>query len=186
MSEHSTYLPSKEALKEFTVFIDRDGVINEPIVDDYARTPDDFDFCQGAIDALAFLKKHCKYLILVTNQQGIHRELMTEQDLQNVHLKMYKSLKNKSIGYFDAVFYAPYLKSENHLWRKPNTGMILKAQTCFQDIDWQKCMMIGDSPTDMQLADNMNITKIRIGNPQFNFDNQDFQFASLKDFVAAL
>ncbi|MFT4875906.1 MAG: histidinol-phosphate phosphatase family protein [Bacteroidia bacterium] len=186
MQEHKKYLPSRAALKEYTLFIDRDGVINEPIVDNYAKRPEDFILCKGAIDALGELYQIFDKVILVTNQQGIHRGLMSESDLEDVHLKMYKALKNKDLPYFDAAFFAPYLSKVNHPWRKPHNGMLRKAQNYFEGIDFSKAIMVGDSPGDMKLADSLEILKVRINNPQFEFDNQDVQFDSLSAFVYSL
>ncbi len=186
MSELKKYLPNKSDCSDYTLFLDRDGVINRPIVDDYARVPKDFVYCDGALKAIGELKKIFKRIVIVTNQQGVGREIMSSKDLENVHLKMYNGLKNKGLEYFDLVLYAPYLKTENHKWRKPQNGMLLKSKRCFQDIDWSKSIMVGDSPGDMQLADTLGVLKVRIDNPQFSFDNQQFQFRSLKDFVASV
>ncbi len=186
MSEHKAYLPSLAECKNYTLFLDRDGVLNEPIVDDYARTPSDLILVQGFESSLEFLLSHFKRVILVTNQQGVGRGLMSDIDLEDVHLKMYKLLKNKGISWFEAAFFAPYLRTESHSWRKPSNGMLLKAKEYFEDIDWNKSIMVGDSPGDMKLADTLSITKVRISNPQFEFDNQDFRFGSIAEFVAAL
>ncbi len=169
-----------------TLFIDRDGVINQPIVDDYAKKPEDFEFCEGAIEALGQLSAIFGRIVLVTNQQGIHRELMSEQDLEDVHLKMYNALKASNISYFDLAMFAPYLRSAKHEWRKPKNGMFIKAKAYFDDIDFGQSIMVGDSPGDMELADSVGALKVRITNPQFQFDNQDFQFDSLLDFVLSL
>ncbi|PCJ64300.1 MAG: phosphatase [Bacteroidetes bacterium] len=186
MSEPKRSLPTKLECSEFTLFIDRDGVINEPIVDDYAKTPEDFVFCEGAIKALGELKQLFARVILVTNQQGVHRQVMSEKDLENVHLKMYNGLKDSGIEYFDAAFFAPYLKTVNHGWRKPSIGMLEKAKSYFPSIDSSKCIMVGDSPGDMALADSFGAIKAKISNPQFSFDNQDYEFKNLSEFVSFL
>lgn len=184
MSEHKPFLAKN--LSDSTIFLDRDGVINLPIVDDYAKQPSDFILVEGVLEALGELQQMVKRLVMVTNQQGVHRKVMSEKDLENVHLKLYNSLKNKGISYFDASFYAPYLKEESHEWRKPKNGMLLKAKSYFPDIDWNNTIMVGDSPGDMQLADTLGITKVKIVNPQFSFDNQDFTYTDFPAFVAAM
>ncbi len=186
MNEHKNYLPSKEDYAAYTLFLDRDGVINEPIVDDYARKPADFILCEGAIDALNELKVIFKRVIVVTNQQGVGRGVMSERDLEDVHLKMYDSMKDAGVEYFDAAFFAPYLRDANHTWRKPSNGMYMKTLDYFDDLDFDKAIMVGDSPGDMALADTVGLLKVKISNPQFNFDNQDVQFDSLKAFVDCL
>ena len=186
MNELKKYLPSSEECKEFTLFLDRDGVLNEPIIDDYAKRPGDFIFCKGALGALARLQVLFKRIIIVTNQQGVDREVMSESDLEDVHLKMYNAMKSSKIPYFDSVFFAPYLKNVNHNWRKPSNGMYEKSLEYFKDIEWEKCIMVGDSPGDMHLADTKNIIKVKILNSQFDFDNQDFSFKNLSAFVDCL
>jgi histidinol-phosphate phosphatase family protein len=186
MKEHNTFLLSKKELADYTLFIDRDGVINEPIIDYYACKPADLVLCEGSVQALSELSVIFKHIILVTNQQGVGKGVMSETDLENVHLKLYDATKKDASFYFDASFYAPYLKSEAHLWRKPQNGMLLKAKTYFPDVDWKKSIMIGDSPGDMQLADSLGLLKVRIRNTQFSFENQDYSFDSLAGFVASL
>jgi len=186
MSEHKPFLPKGDSCKEYTLFLDRDGVLNLPIVDDYARKPLDLILIDDLANSLGTLFSKFKRVVLVTNQQGVGRKVMTDIDLENVHLKMYNSLIESGVSWFDAAFYAPYLKTENHQWRKPNNGMLLKARDYFEDINWSKSIMVGDSPGDMQLADSLGVSKVRILNPQFSFDNQDFTFDSIADFVAAL
>lgn len=183
MSMHNTSLPNRLECKHYTLFLDRDGVINEPIVDDYAKQPDDFIICKGATDAIKELQSIFKYVIVVTNQQGIHRKLMSEKDLENVHLKLYNAMKEDDIPYFDLALFAPYLKTVNNSWRKPSTGMLMQAKSYFNDIDFSKSIMVGDSPSDMALADAVGATKVRIANPQFSFDNQDYNFDSLAHFT---
>ena len=85
MKELKRYLPSLEDCKDYTLFIDRDGVINQPIINDYARSPSDFKFCEGAENALVQLKKKFGRLILVTNQQGIGKGIMDEEKLENMN-----------------------------------------------------------------------------------------------------
>lgn len=185
MNVHKLSLPNRSECKSYTLFIDRDGVINQPIIGDYAKKPEDFIFCEGALDALIQLKKMMGRVILVTNQQGIQKGVMSEKNLEDVHLKMYNALKS-NVEYFDLALFAPYLKDQNHAWRKPNTGMCLKAKEYFPDIDFTKAIMVGDSPSDMALAEPFNVLKVRIRNSQFSFDNQDFTFNSLADFVTKL
>lgn len=183
MKKLKAYLPNRLECKEYTLFLDRDGVVNEPIIDNYAKKPRDFVICEGAIEAIKELKELFKYVIIVTNQQGIHRELMSEKDLENVHLKLYNAMKLDNTSYFDLALFAPYLKTANNNWRKPNTGMLLQAKSYFNDIDFSRSIMVGDSPSDMALADNVGATKVKIANSQFSFDNQDYKFDSLSSFA---
>jgi len=185
MKKLKRYLPSIEDCRDYTLFIDRDGVINQPIINDYARSPSDFKFCEGAQNALVQLKKIFGRVILLTNQQGIGKGIMTAQSLENVHLKMYNAI-HTSGAYFDLVLYAPYLSNKNHSWRKPSIGMMKKAKQYFPEINYAKSIMVGDSPGDMALADQIGSIKVKISNHQFSFTNQDFTFDNLLQFVTSL
>ncbi|HAY87963.1 MAG TPA: hypothetical protein DCY51_00805 [Bacteroidetes bacterium] len=186
MKEHKPSLPHTDVLSEYTLFLDRDGVLNLPIVDDYARKADDLVLVEDIVQSMSSLIGLFKRVVLVTNQQGVGRELMSERDLEDVHLKLYLALKSQGIAWFDAAFFAPYLKTEDHAWRKPSNGMLLMAKEYFNDIDFSKAIMVGDSPGDMKLADTVGLLKVRIENPQFSFDNQDFTFPTLASFVSHL
>ena len=170
------------ALNEYTLLLDRDGVINEPKPDDYVKHPDEFIFTPNALEAIGILQDQFKHIIIVTNQQGIGRDLMTDKDLENIHLKMYDAMRSKGLAYFDHVFYAPYLRTENHSWRKPSTGMLEKASE-YLDLDPDKLLMCGDSPGDMELGRSLHAICVKISNPQFDFDNSDYEFGSLSEFA---
>jgi len=182
MKEPKKSLPSLIEAKQWVLFLDRDGVINQPIIDDYARKPYDFLFTERCIEALELLSKSFGKLVLVTNQQGVGKGVMSEADLENVHLKLYRKLKENNIAYLDLALYAPYLKKNNHAWRKPNTGMASRALKTLNLEPNTPIIMIGDSPGDMALADKINAIKVRISTPQFTFDNQDYTFDSLWHF----
>ena len=67
------------------LFLDRDGVLNERIVDGYATRIEDFKILDGVLDALAMLSHKFDRIFMVTNQQGIGKGLMTDDDLQSIH-----------------------------------------------------------------------------------------------------
>jgi histidinol-phosphate phosphatase family protein len=186
MNEHKPFFLSKVEFAKTTLFLDRDGVINKPRVADYAKNEEEFELIDGVLEAMHIFNRVFLRVVIVTNQQGINRGLMTETDLENVHLKLYNALKLKEMKYPDAVFFAPYLKSENHKWRKPETGMPSLAKEYFPEIDFSKSIMVGDSNGDMDLADNIGAVKVKINNPQFSFENQDLTYDSLWLFAEHL
>ncbi|MBR9860969.1 HAD-IIIA family hydrolase [bacterium] len=182
MSEQRASFPKSSELKEYVLLLDRDGVINEPKPDDYVKSPEEFLFCKGAIKAIETFQHYFDKIVIVTNQQGIGRELMTEKDLQNVHLKMYDGLRASNLPYFDLTCYAPYLRSENHAWRKPQTGMVDYVQSILS-FGRTKYLVCGDSPGDMQLGRNVGAFCVNIANPQFEVSDFDLRFDSLSDFA---
>jgi len=134
--------------RSWTLFLDRDGVINRRIVDDYVKTWDQFVFLPGVLDALKKFHQVFGRIIVVSNQQGVGKGLMTEGDVQSVHFRMQDEIKNAG-GKIDEVFYSPHLHADKSIMRKPNIGMALKARRQFPDIRLNHSLMAGDSISDM-------------------------------------
>lgn len=146
---------------DWTLFLDRDGVLNVKREGDYVKNIDEFVWIQQVPQTLAELSKIFKYLIIVTNQQGIGKGLMTIDNLNAIHNKL-KNDVQRAGGQIHAIFYAPYLAADNHPDRKPGIGMLLKAKQLFPDINFEKSIMIGDSITDMIMADKAGLKKVFI------------------------
>lgn len=167
------------------LFLDRDGVINKEKKDSYIFQPEEFDFYEGACEAIASLSKHFDYLIVVTNQRGIGRGLMSEKQLAAIHQYL-KSEVEKEGGRIDAIYFAPHLE-DNHPRRKPNTGMAEEAARDFPDIDFGNSVMVGNNLSDMQFGKAMGMQTLFLHTTKSPFPLPhpliDRQFASLKDWV---
>jgi len=145
--------------KTWTLFLDRDGVINQRIKGDYVKNVDEFHFLPGSIEAIARLSSVFGKIVVVTNQQGIGKGLYSQDDLSLVHGKM-KGEIERAGGRIDAVFFAPNLASENSPLRKPGIGMALNAQKIFPQIDFAKSIMVGDTESDMLFAHNAGMKSV--------------------------
>lgn len=145
--------------KTWTLFLDRDGVINTRIEGGYVRNADEFHFLPGVVDSIARLSAVFGKIVVVTNQQGIGKGLYSHEDLALVHSAM-KSEIERAGGRIDAVFYAPNLASENSPLRKPGIGMALNAQKIFPQIDFTKSIMVGDTTSDMLFARNAGMRSV--------------------------
>jgi len=150
-------------LQGWTLFIDRDGVINERIPDDYVKQPHEFQFIPGVLDAFVTLAAIFKPIIVVTNQQGIGRGLMTTTHLNAIHDKMLKDIIANG-GRIDAVFFSPDLKNTRSFTRKPSVGMGLKARKQFPSISFKKSLMVGDSYSDILFGHRLGMVTVLIGN----------------------
>jgi histidinol-phosphate phosphatase family domain/HAD-superfamily hydrolase, subfamily IIIA len=132
----------------WTLFLDRDGVINKRIEGDYIRSWEQFVFLPGAEEAFRIFSVIFGPIIVVSNQQGIGKGLMTENDVQNIHEEMILEIQKRN-GRIDKTYYSPFLDSEKSIHRKPNVGMALKARRDFPEIRFKKSIMAGDSISDM-------------------------------------
>lgn len=145
-----------------TVFLDRDGTINRKAAEgDYVKAWEEFEFLPGAIEALALLRAQGMRLIVVTNQRGIARGLMAEEDLRDIHTRMRAELARHDAD-VDAVYYCPHEAGECEC-RKPGTGMFEQARASDPAIDFADSAMVGDSDSDMGAARAIGALAVRIG-----------------------
>jgi len=145
---------------EWSLFLDRDGVINKELRDDYVTRWDDFIFEEDALTALAKLSAVFGRIIIVTNQRGIGINKMTEQDLHAIHQQMISEIQNAG-GRIDAVYFAP-AADRSDIRRKPHPTMALEAQKDFPEIDLSKSVMVGNSLSDMEFGRNAGMKTIFI------------------------
>lgn len=141
-------------------FLDRDGTLNVDY--NYVHTPEEWTWCNGAIEALRWMKKHEFKIIVVTNQSGIARGRYSKQDVQHLHQWVDDELAKKDLS-IDGWYYAPHHPEHDpHLKyapedRKPGTGMFEKA-AAKHSIDFSKSFMAGDKITDLKPAIDLDIT----------------------------
>lgn len=147
--------------KSWTLFLDRDGVINTRIVDDYVKTWDEFKFADGALDAIKIFSQVFGRIVVVTNQQGIGKGIMTMEQLNAIHKKMMETI-NKADGRIDKIYTCPFKKETLSVFRKPAVGMGLQAKKDFPEIHFKKSMMIGDSDTDMIFGKRLKMKTVFI------------------------
>ena len=159
-----------------TLFLDRDGVINKKIDNDYVRNWEQFEFLPNVIDALKILNKLFDKIIIVTNQRGIGRGLMSEDDLNNIHEKMLTVLDKEGIK-IDRIYYCPHdYEKEVCNCRKPKIGMALQAKKDFPYIDFNNSIIVGDSISDMEFGKKSGMKSFLIGNKSSNFQDV-YEFA---------
>jgi len=172
----------------WTLFLDRDGVINEDKVGSYIFHKDEFKFMQGAPDFFKRLSEKFGHIIVVTNQRGIGRELMTEEHLTGIHDKMNEAIVTAG-GKIHGIYFASSI-ANNHPLRKPNPGMAFKAKTDFPMIDLAKSIMVGNKLSDMLFGKNAGMYTVFIAstNPEVAFPHPDIdlRFELLQDFAKAL
>jgi D-glycero-alpha-D-manno-heptose 1-phosphate guanylyltransferase len=147
----------------WTLFLDRDGVINQRIVGEYVKSIDEFHFIPGSLASIARFSELFGRIVVVTNQQGIGKGIMTARNLEEIHRYMQSEIE-KHGGKIDAVYFAPQLSSENSEMRKPNTGMAHQAKRDFPEIDFSKSVLIGDSDSDIIFGQKLGMITVKLDN----------------------
>lgn len=176
--------------KTWTLFLDRDGVINLHYPNDYVKKWDEFYFLEGVLDAMKELSTVFKRVIVVTNQQGVGKGLMSKDDLTFIHDEMLKEVR-KYGGRIHAIYAATDLVADDvKQMRKPGGGMAKQAKKDFPEIDFSKSIMVGDSATDIQFGKQVGMCTVFIGDKAKLIDTDttivDAYYDSLNEFAKAV
>ena len=182
------FLDLKVIDSSWTLFIDRDGVINHEKKEDYILNWREFKFYDGVREAFKKLSEKFGTIIVVTNQRGVGKGLMTEAKLSSIHQHMKKQIEDAG-GRIDKIYYCTSLDND-HPNRKPNPGMALQAKTDFPSIDFARSIIIGNKISDMLFGRNAGINTVFVAttHPETAFPHPDIdlRFNSLPDFAKAL
>lgn len=173
--------------KQWSLFLDRDGIINYEKQDDYIRNWREFKFYEGAKDALKIFAKKFGKIFVVSNQRGIGKNLMTEEDLAIIHENMQRKIESAE-GRIDGIYYCTAVDPKN-FYRKPNPGMAFSAKEDFPEIDLSRSIIAGNKPSDMLFGKNAGMYSVYIASthPQTPFPHPDIdlRFNSIQDFAKA-
>jgi len=132
-----------------TIFLDRDGVINEN-QSDYVKSWSEFRFLPGSLEAIAKLTQAGHRIVVCTNQAGVARGSLTVETVEEIHRQMVAAITEAG-GVIEKVYYCPHGKDENCPCRKPRPGMLLRARDEL-GLDMSDAVFIGDSITDVRAA----------------------------------
>jgi D-glycero-D-manno-heptose 1,7-bisphosphate phosphatase len=131
------------------IFLDRDGIINRTVDGDYVREWRQFEFLPGAIEALRHLTERGRGpLIVVTNQRGIARGLMSEDSVRDIHRRMEATLSAHGVR-LAGVYVCPHDIGQCDC-RKPGIGLFLEAAERIPTIELTRSAVVGDSLADLE------------------------------------
>jgi histidinol-phosphate phosphatase family protein len=171
--------------KTWTLFLDRDGVINHQIANDYVKKIEEFKLIDGVLDALKYFSGVFGRIVIVTNQQGINRGIMTEEQLHMLH-DYFLDLVKTAGGRIDKIYFAPQLATESGYYRKPGVGMGLHAKKDFPEIEFEKSVIIGDSETDIEFGIKLGMKTVMLTKGRNISSKADYIFENLSQVSKAL
>lgn len=135
------------------VFLDRDGIINRrPAEHDYVKSWEEFVLLPGVPQVIKALRESGFLIVVVTNQRGVARGLISAADLEEIHRRMKERLAEAN-ALIDAVYICPHSDEDRCDCRKPAPGLLLKAKEDL-DIDLSRSYLVGDSAVDIKAGKN--------------------------------
>ena len=167
----------------WTLLLDRDGVINRQKEGSYIFNPGEFIFLPETLPAMAQLAKLFTTILVITNQRGVGKGLMSEKELHQVHTYMLEEVKAAG-GRIDGIYYCTDTESSSPC-RKPNTGMAQQALKDFPECDLSRSVMIGNSMSDMHFGRNVGAYTIFIRSTQPQVARSDKAIDAVYDSLAA-
>lgn len=169
----------------WTLFLDRDGVINKRNFNGYITKASEFEFEERALEGVSVLSKYFKHLIIVTNQQGIAKKIMSKSNLEEIHRYMIQEVINCN-GRIDAVYYADNLRNADFDRRKPNPNMALEAKKDFPDISLERSIMVGDTDSDLRFGMNLGMKTVLVKSAEHTSVSADLEVNNLMELVEKL
>lgn len=150
-------------MSQYAVFLDRDGTINED--PGYLGDPDKVKLFSGTGKALSLLKTRLNFkLIVISNQSGIARGLISERDVNDVNSRINELLKPDKVS-IDAFYYCPghpdFSSGKEADCRKPSPSLVYKASRDL-NIELSRSYFVGDSPADILCGKNAGLKTVLV------------------------
>jgi len=165
----------------WSLFLDRDGVINKRNFDGYIKSIEDFEFLPDVIEGLNILTNYFHLTFVVTNQQGVGKGLMTERNLIDIHAYMCNQI-HRGGGRINKCFFAPNLRGDIDDMRKPGPVMAELAKKEYPEVEFNRSIMIGDTDSDILFGKNLGMKTVRIKTKEPIGVDADITVSSLKKF----
>jgi D-glycero-D-manno-heptose 1,7-bisphosphate phosphatase len=148
----------RDVMPSRTAFLDRDGTIIEE--KDFIKTPDQIEFIPGSVEAIRILKDLGYSIIVISNQSGVGRGILTEQMVRRVNESFLVRLREEDAP-ADGLYFCPHSPEEDCDCRKPGTGMVKKA-VMEHKLSLKGAVMIGDKLVDVELGKNIRAITILV------------------------
>ncbi len=144
-----------------TAFLDRDGVINrKPPEGHYVTGVEGFEPLPGSIEAISRLSRAGLRVIVVTNQQGVAKGVVSPQSLAAVHRRLHEQVRLAG-GRIDEILVCPHMAGSCDC-RKPAIGLFEQAREHDPGIEFAQSVVVGDADSDIEAAQRIGALAIRV------------------------
>ncbi len=166
----------------WSLFLDRDGVINERIWNGYVLKYEEFTFRKGSLEAIGRFSELFSHIFIVTNQQCVAKKLISVEELEKIHCNMLVDIElNK--GKITEIYAALEFKNGNPYRRKPNKTMGIEAKNQFPTVDFSKSIMVGDTDSDILFGKNLGMKTVRVISKEKEEIIPDLHISNLLDLA---
>jgi len=145
-------------MKSPALFIDRDGTIIKQIDGHYISSIEQIELIENIFPAILMLQNEGYLIIIVTNQAGINKGILSNEQVDEINQHIIQLLKKQGID-ISAVYVCPHKPEEQCKCRKPQPGLLLKAAKEY-NIDLENSIMIGDTDKDTEAGLNAGLKKV--------------------------
>ena len=156
------------------ILLDRDGIINKKKREgNYVSKWNEFIFINKNLKGLLLLQNQGYKFIIITNQAGIGKKILTKKKLQFIHNKMCEYFKVLGLKKLK-IYFCPHHPNKNCNCRKPKPGLFYKASYKYKFM-LSKTIYIGDDPRDCMAAFNSGCKSILINKQKkfFQINNKN-------------
>jgi heptosyltransferase-2 len=140
------------------IFLDRDGTLT--VEKDFVSEIEQVEFIPGTKEALKMLQELGYKLVIISNQSGIGRKIMTEKQVEKINDFILEEFENEGIK-IEGIYYCPHHPENNCNCRKPKTGLIEKA-LLKHNLKLKGSWVIGDKLSDVLLGKNIRAKSILV------------------------
>lgn len=142
-----------------TIGLDRDGTINQDL-GVYVTHPNQFVPIPNSLEAVALIRRKGYNIVILTNQAGISKGLMTTDDVDFVHTRMLELLGQAGCNSIDGIYYSTTNLKED-IYAKPNTGMFKKAEK-ERRLKFKGGAYVGDKISDLKAAEKIGAIPVLV------------------------
>ena len=145
-------------MKSPALFIDRDGTIIKQIDGHYISSIEQIELIENIFPAILMLQNEGYLVIIVTNQAGINKGILSNEQVDEINQHIIQLLKKQGIE-ISAVYVCPHKPEEQCKCRKPQPGLLFKAAK-EHNIDLENSIIIGDTDKDTEAGLNAGLKKV--------------------------
>ena len=164
----------------WSLFLDRDGVINERLFGAYALNKQDFIFKEGVLEIGAELFSRFSRVFVVTNQQCIGKGMVTSMVIDELHQWMVSEFRKYGAN-INKVYVAPEINNAASTRRKPNPSMGFEAKKQYSDIDFSKSIMVGDTDSDIEFGKKLGMKTVLVRSKEQCNSFPDIKVSSIEE-----